>query len=156
MNELVIRGADRDDVPALVELLGLLFAQEAEFTPNAAHQRRALHALIRDPDRAVVLVAAHQRKIVGCLTLQRSLSTVTGGHVCWMEDVIVHPDHRGLGLGSTLIRAAITEARRREWSRITLLTDHDNTAAQAMYTAAGYARSDMIVLRRSTADPDAE
>src|SRR3954467_4625270 len=46
---LRIEGATKKDLPALVELLGVLFAQEADFVPDATKQGRALEAILGDP-----------------------------------------------------------------------------------------------------------
>lgn len=144
----LIRPAHSNDVTVIVELLAILFEQESEFAPNADRQRRALQALMRDPDRGVVLVAVDGARVVGSIMLLRTLSTAAGGRVCWMEDVIVRPDRRGRGVGAALVQAAIAEANRRGWTRISVLTDHDNTAALEMYAAAGFERSSMVLLRR--------
>lgn len=142
-----VRGLQHDDVDAVVALLGLLFAQEADFSPDAERQRRALETLLGDPGRGVVLVATAAGAVVGTVALLRSLSTAVGGDVCWLEDLVVDPAHRRAGVGRALVQAAIVEARRRGWARITLLTDPDNDAGQRLYAALGFARSSMVTMR---------
>ena len=41
--------ATEADVPALADLLSILFAQESEFTPNPEAQRRGLLAIVTNP-----------------------------------------------------------------------------------------------------------
>jgi hypothetical protein len=50
------------DLPQLVELLGLLFDQEAEFRPDAAKQAAALKLILSDPVRGRIYVARDGRR----------------------------------------------------------------------------------------------
>ena len=136
------------DVEQVVALLGTLFAQEADFSPDPDRQRWALRALLAEPARGLVLVAAEGEQVLGSVLLIPALSTALGGVACWLEDFVVHPDQRGRGVGGALLRAAVREAERRGWSRISVLTDGDNDRALHLYRAAGFVRSGMTLLRR--------
>jgi ribosomal protein S18 acetylase RimI-like enzyme len=63
---------------------------------------------------------------------------------------VVHPDYRGKGVGRALLEAAVREAERRKWSQVSVLTDPDNDRAIGMYTEAGFKRSGMTLLRRTS------
>lgn len=149
-----IRELELGDVEDVVALLAVLFEQEADFTPDAARQRRALYALLTEPERGVLLVAIDDEpgggsgRAVGCALLLRGLSTAAGGDVCWLEDFVVRPDRRRRGIGRALLDAAVREARRREWHEISVLADHDNDRALGLYAEAGFKRSGMVLLRR--------
>ena len=52
-----------------------------------------------------------------------TISTAEGGFVVLLEDVIVHHEFRGRGVGSQLLNHAIEYAKRKEFLRMTLLTD---------------------------------
>jgi hypothetical protein len=43
------------DIPRLVELLGVLFAQEAELSPDPDKQRRALRMILAEPSEGKFL-----------------------------------------------------------------------------------------------------
>ncbi len=142
-----ITPATRADLPHLVSLLHLLFTQEADFQPDAALQTAALEHILDFPQTGTILVARSGRDVVGMISLLFTISTAKGGPVCWLEDMIVHPDHRGEGTGARLLTAAIDYARAHGFLRITLLTDADNSAAQQLYRRHGFTDSRMSVLR---------
>ncbi len=136
-----------DDIPQLCNLLGILFSQEAEFDPDPEKQAAGLHRIIVDRNVGVVFAAKEGERIVGMVLLLWTVSTFLGGKVALLEDVVIHPEERGRGLGSQLLRAAIEEASASGCLRITLLTDSSNREAQEFYERAGFAPSSMIPMR---------
>lgn len=142
-----IRAARPADIPALGELLAALFAQEAEFAPNAASQARGLARIIGDPAVGTILVARDGDAIVGMVNLLFTVSTALGERVALLEDMVVAPAARGRGIGSELLREAIAHAWAQGCRRITLLTDGTNQAAQRFYARHGFARSGMMAMR---------
>ena len=135
------------DIPTLCELLNLLFAQEAEFQPDTVAQQRGLKAILANPNVGEILVARQNGQIVGMVNLLYTISTALGGRVALLEDMVIASPMRGSGLGSQLLATAIEQAKQRGCSRITLLTDADNYAAQAFYQKQGFEQSPMIPLR---------
>lgn len=144
---ITVEAARPTDLNALVELLGFLFGQEADFTPNTPKQTAGIQALLAAPEIGVILVARTEGRVVGMVTLLYTISTAEGGRVCWLEDLVVHPDVRGQGIGSELLGAAIVAARERKLLRITLLTDRVNSGATRLYTRYGFTGSAMQPLR---------
>jgi len=145
----LITPATKDDIPQLVALLGILFSQEADFSPDADLQARGLSQIIESPQVGIILVARHGNKIGGMVNLLFTISTAEGGPVCWLEDMVVRPELRGSGLGSRLLAAAIDHARDHGFLRITLLTDKDNSGARRFYQRNGFVESGMTALRLS-------
>jgi GNAT superfamily N-acetyltransferase len=143
-----IQPATLADVPDLAGLLGLLFAQEADFEPDRATQEQGLRLLIETPATGIVFVALDQGQAVGMVSLLFTISTAEGGRVCWLEDMVVRPERRGGGLGSRLLQHAIDYATANGFRRITLLTDSVNDAAIRFYGRHGFRLSQMTVLRR--------
>jgi len=134
-------------MPLLVELLAMLFAQEAELSPDPAKQRRALELILADPSRARVYVARDSGKAVAMAALHFTTSTAEGGKVAGLEDCIVHPEHRRKGIGKALLAYVITQAHAEGVLRVMLLTDGDNARAQALYRKLGFAPSSMLAMR---------
>lgn len=139
--------ATPDDIPALVGLLEMLFGLESEFTPDADKQGRALGLIIGSPQVGTVFVARAGGRVIGTMCLLASVSTATGDRAAWLEDVIVHPDHRGDGLGSRLLTRVIAWARAEGYARISLLTDAENAGAIRFYERHGFALGRSVPLR---------
>jgi len=139
--------ATQKDLPQLVELLGHLFAQEAEFHPDPAKQQRALEAILASPVTGKLFVAREGRRVVAMASLLYTISTAEGGRAALFEDLVVHPDERNRGIGEALLKHVVEQARAEGILRITLLTDMQNERAQAMYRRAGFVGSPMKPMR---------
>lgn len=136
-----------DDVPQLVELLGILFTQEHELTPDPVKQRRALELILADPSRAWIYVAREGGKAIAMAALHFTTSTAEGGRVAGLEDCVVHPEHRRKGIGEKLLSYVLEQAKAEGVLRVMLLTDGDNTVAQALYRKLGFVPSSMQPMR---------
>lgn len=146
-DSIVILPATLGDIPALCELLGILFAQEAEFQPDPAAQQRALAQVIADSSIGSIFLARRHEKTAGMVSLLYSVSTALGGRAATLEDMVVHPEFRHAGIGSRLLNHAQRFADQNGCKRITLLTDRSNTAAQRFYRRHGFTDSDMLAMR---------
>lgn len=141
-------GAARtDELPQLVELLGMLFSHEAEFKADAPKQARALLSVLSDPSQGTVYVARDRGRVVAMASLLYTVSTAEGGRAALFEDLIVRPECRGRGIATGLVRFMIDEARRLGILRLTLLTDMQNERAQAFYRKLGFVDSSMKPMR---------
>jgi ribosomal protein S18 acetylase RimI-like enzyme len=142
-----IGGATHADLAQLVELLGILFEQEHELSPDPARQRRALELILGDPSRARIYVARISGRAVAMAALHFTTSTAEGGKVAGLEDCVVHPEHRGRGVGERLLAHVLAQAKAEGALRVMLLTDGDNTRAQALYRKLGFQPSQMRAMR---------
>lgn len=143
-----VTSAQLEDLPQLVTLLTLLFSQEVDFQPDEAAQIAGLRQILEHPEMGRILVLRQGTLVAGMVNLLFTISTARGGRVALLEDLIVWPVYRGQGAGSTLLQAAITLAQDCGCSRITLLTDEANAAAQRFYQRHGFSRSGMVPFRR--------
>jgi ribosomal protein S18 acetylase RimI-like enzyme len=135
------------DLPQLVELLGILFTQEHELSSDALKQRCALELILADPSRARTYVARDGGKVIAMAALHFTISTAEGGKVAGLEDCVVHPEHRRKGIGEKLLRYVLEQATAEGALRVMLLTDGDNTRAQALYRKLGFTPSSMLAMR---------
>ena len=145
--ELQYGTATARDLQQMVELLGVLFADEAEFQPDAGKQKRALEVILANPMMGKLFVAREGKRVVAMASLLYTVSTAEGGKAAWFEDLVVHPEERKRGIGEALLKHVVGQARAEGVLRITLLTDMQNERAQAMYRRVGFVGSPMKPMR---------
>jgi GNAT superfamily N-acetyltransferase len=139
MNDLVIRRAGTADVAAIVAMLaddhlGATRESPDDLTPYL----RAFEQLDADPNQ-VLVVAERNDEVIGTLqlTIVPGLSR-RGSSRGLIEAVRVAAPARGTGLGTTLVRWAIDEARNRGCALVQLTSDKTRPEAHRFYTALGF------------------
>ncbi len=142
-----IRPAAEADLEALVRLLGLLFALEADFEPDPVRQATGLRLMLADPARRGVLVAERGGRVVGMATAQLVISTAEGAPSAWVEDVVVEAAERGRSTGRALLQAVAAWAEARGATRQQLLVDEENHEALGFYRRLGWRPTQLRALR---------
>ncbi len=135
------------DLDDLVDLVMELFRIETDFQPDQDKQQHGLRLILEQPSRGRIFILRTDHKIVGMVNILFTISTASGGFVLVMEDVIIHPDHRGMGYGTRLVQHVIDFARDKDFKRITLLTDKLNAESQRFFQKFGFEFSHMIPMR---------
>jgi GNAT superfamily N-acetyltransferase len=85
--------------------------------------------------------------IIGMINLLFTISTAEGGFVMLLEDLVVQTQYQGQGYGDKLLEHAIDFAKKKNFLRITLLTDRPENVAQAFFRKHGFVDSSMIPMR---------
>src|SRR5206468_11161675 len=145
--KVVIEPATEADLDELSEMLGGLFAQESDFRPDKEKQLRGLRLIFEQPSRGRVFVLRRDGVIVGMINLLFTISTAEGGFVILLEDLVVHKEYQAKGYGSKLLHHAIDFAKKKNFLRITLLTDRPENVAQEFFRRHGFIDSTMIPIR---------
>lgn len=143
-----VEPATIEDLPALTELVMELFAKSGDFTPDRTTQERGLQLILEQPNRGRIFVVRNNHRIFGMVNLLFTISTARGGFVILLEDVVIHPDHRGQGYGTMLLDYVADFAAKKQFKRITLLTDRMSEASQQFFKKHGFVSSEMIPMRR--------
>ena len=151
---VVIEPATEADLDELSLLLGELFAQESDFRPDKDKQLRGLRLIFEQPSRGRVFVLRRDGAIVGMINLLFTISTAEGGFVMLLEDLVVHKQFQGHGYGAKLLNHAIDFAKKKNFLRITLLTDQPENVAQEFFRRYGFVESSMIPMRLWISPPE--
>ena len=144
----VVEPATIEDLPALTDLVMNLLATSNDFTPDQTMQERGLQLILEQPSRGRIFVVRNKDRIFGMVNLLFTISTARGGFVILMEDVVIHPDHRGQGYGAMLVDYVFEFARKKQFKRITLLTDKMSAESQEFFKKQGFDYSNMIPMRK--------
>ena len=111
-----IRKANREDVPAILDLIVGLAVYEKE--PDAViNTVEGLTSALFQEQLCEAFVAIESKTIIGFALYYTSYSTWKGPCI-YLEDLFVLPEYRGMGAGSKLFDAVVDVARSRNVARM--------------------------------------
>jgi GNAT superfamily N-acetyltransferase len=140
---LLIRQASPDDLEVVAFLLN-----DLGYPLNPAQVRNTFMMLLRDP-QAKILLATRGRQVVGMVSLHSYTALRLNGCQVTVEELVVHPNFRGRGIGQELIAAAYRYAEMAGAVRIELKTgDTRESFKRGFYDKNGFERADIILYRK--------
>jgi ribosomal protein S18 acetylase RimI-like enzyme len=108
-------------------------------SPSEESFLTSVQQLIGRSDTEFWLAAAeHPAPATGICQLRFRHSVWTAAEDCWLEDLYVAPEARGLGLGRALVQRTLDRARERGCHRVELDTNEDNHQAIGLYRSLGF------------------
>jgi ribosomal protein S18 acetylase RimI-like enzyme len=125
---------EADDVARL--LIGFRDFYGRSEPPDASFHEGVRRLIVRDDTE--YLLASADREPAGVCQLRYRYGLWMAAEDCWLEDLFVREEDRGLGLGEALVRKAIKRARERGCGRVELDVSESNRAAWALYERMGF------------------
>ena len=108
--------------------------------------RDRVNRLLEEGRLTLFAVEDDKGRLIGMLTLT-FCPTLTGDKY-WIEDVIVHYEFRGHGIGKALVKAAVSHVKQSgQPYRIYLTSNPSRTAARNLYRSEGFEEYDTGVFR---------
>ena len=108
--------------------------------------RDRVNRLLEEGRLTLFAVEDDKGRLIGMLTLT-FCPTLTGDKY-WIEDVIVHDEFRGHGIGKALVKAAVSHVKQSgQPYRIYLTSNPSRTAARNLYRSEGFEEYDTGVFR---------
>jgi ribosomal protein S18 acetylase RimI-like enzyme len=158
----VVRRATPADLTRIGRLGALLVSEHYDFDPQRFLAARPgtpvgyasfISTQLEDPDVAV-LVADDSGAVIGYAyaAAEGYDYMALRGPAGVLHDIIVDPEHRGRGVGRSLLEAALEFFRSRGAPRVVLSTAERNEAAQRLFASAGFRRT-MIEMTLELNDP---
>ena len=134
---MVVRPAEPEDRPQLLELIRGYFAFYRVPFPSASKIESLLDLLERDPALGVQMVADEGGRLHGFASLYACLDTLIADRILVMNDLFVDPSARNRGTGAALFDASLTYASAHGYARLDWVTATDNHDAQRFYDRHG-------------------
>jgi GNAT superfamily N-acetyltransferase len=141
---MVVRPAEREDRPQLLELIKGYFAFYRTPFPAVSKIETLLDLLDRDPAHGVQLVAEEGGRLQGFASLYACLDTLVADRILVMNDLFVDPILRNRGVGAALFDASLAYATAHGYARLDWVTAADNQDAQRFYDRHGGRRGPWI------------
>ncbi|HHD84009.1 MAG TPA: GNAT family N-acetyltransferase [Campylobacteraceae bacterium] len=141
---VTVERAQEGDLSQMAELLSELFAIEQDFEIDFEKQLAGITKLFHHEGKEL-LVARHEGKVVGMVTMQRLISSAEGDYIGQIEDLIVREDYRKMGIGSRLLNKMRAIAQELKYKRIQLAADAANENAQEFYVRRGFYQTHLKV-----------
>ena len=141
MVETLTKSSPRHAVLAAAQLLHDFNREYDEPSPPPDQLADRLEVLI-EGDHVVVLVGRDGGDAVGVAALRLSPSLWSDGQEAYLAELYVVPGRRGRGLGRELITEAMQVAQGLGADYAFLVTSEDDVAAQRLYEAAGFRRTE--------------
>jgi len=129
-----VRAAQPEEVQRVLSMYEWLFAPPGSVPPrwDPEWAAEAIRETIEGPD-SVALVAEHRADLLGLCTAYIDLRSVRFGVRCWVEDLVVSPEHRSQGVGKALLDAAGDWGRTRGATHLELDSGEAREAAHRFY-----------------------
>jgi ribosomal protein S18 acetylase RimI-like enzyme len=133
--EIPIRRASADDAALAARMLHDFNVEYDEPTPPVEELSGYVRALIESGEATVLLGGAGPD---GIAVMRLRTAIWTGKPEAHLQELYVVPPRRGEGIGRALLEATMTAARAAGATGIDLNTGETDTAARALYEAAGF------------------
>jgi GNAT superfamily N-acetyltransferase len=141
---MVVRPAEPEDRPQLLELIKGYFTFYHRAFPAASKVERFLDLLQGDPRLGVQLVAEDGGRLQGFASLYACLDTLLADRILVMNDLFVDPSSRNRGTGAALFDASLAYATAHGYARLDWVTATDNHDAQRFYERHGGRRGPWV------------
>jgi ribosomal protein S18 acetylase RimI-like enzyme len=136
MSTITIERATVSELDALVAL----FEGYRTFygCPLDANATRAFLSQRIANGESAILLAKDGARAIGFVQLYPAFSSLKLKRAWILNDLFVHPEHRGRGVARALMDAARRLAHETDAASLFLETAHDNAPARALYESLGY------------------
>jgi GNAT superfamily N-acetyltransferase len=150
--DVVIRAAEPDDVPLLLDLFRDLAEYEKIEHELEATPELLARALFGERPVAEALIAMRGDEAAGYAVYFTTFSSFRCREGVWLEDLFVRPAHRRAGVGRKLLAAVAARVRAREGARLEWSALDWNELALGFYRGLGAETMDQWVTHRLTGD----
>lgn len=147
--DIKVENATMEDVTQMAELLAVLFAIEKDFEIDYNKQIEGITKLLQH-NGSTLLVAKDDKKVVGMVTMQELISSAAGDLIGQIEDLVVLPEYRKMGIGSRLInKIRYIALQEHGYKRVQLAADIDNDYALAFYSRRGFKKTNLALFHQT-------
>ena len=146
---LILKLATIDDTDTIVELVRLYHALEAiEFREQATTE--ALRPLLQHGDAGGIWLIELAGSTIGYIALCFGYSIELGGRDAFIDELFILEEHRGRGVGKTVLEDIQSKAREMKVKALHLEVERSNDRARKLYRSLGFASRERFHLMTCT------
>jgi ribosomal protein S18 acetylase RimI-like enzyme len=147
MKNVKIRKAHKKDIDEILNLLYQLQRPKPKTrSENAAFRKRILQYL-GEKDKEVT-VCEQDSKIIGLVSVMLLPRLNRTRLELYIPELVVSENHRGLGIGKSLMESCINTAKKKKCFRIRLESGNQRTGAHQFYKKIGFEQSALSYTRK--------
>jgi len=150
--ELSLRFATPDDIPVILEFIKELADFEKLSHEVVATEKMLKKSLFGERPMAEVIIADYLSKPVGFSLFFHNFSTFLGRPGLYIEDLYIKPEHRGMGIGKTILKYLAKLAVERDCGRLEWWVLNWNINALNFYNELGAQAMDQWTVFRITGE----
>ena len=122
------------------------FYAETKTPFNADKMASAFDGILKDENIGRVWIIQRAGLTVGYAVLTVGFSMEYGGRDAFIDDLFIKKEHRGSGLGRTMMETILIECRNRDVRAIHLEVGRNNIVAKELYRRFGFRDNDRQLL----------
>lgn len=100
-----------------------------------------IEKLINSPNTNILVAKNYLGEIIGWLTLA-TYPTLLRTRAAWIEDLVVNSNYRGQGIGESIMKKTLEEAKKMNVQSIFLTSRPSRVAANALYVKMGFIKKE--------------
>ena len=152
MSKIRIRLATETDVPLIFSLIKEIAEYEKLTHEVVANEEKVKETLFGKKSYAEVIIAEYENEPVGQALFFHNYSTFLSQPGIYLEDLFVHPEYRGKGIGKELLKSLVKIAKERNCGRVEWVVLNWNQPAIDFYKSLGAIPMDEWTTYRLTPD----
>jgi len=142
MPELKIRKANKKDIRAVLELLYDLERPKPKTNFEEVRFQKMILKYLSDHDKQI-LIAESDSKISGMVSVVFIPRLNRSKLELYIPEIIVKRDHRGSGIGKSLINSCVVIAKKKKCFRIRLESGNHRKESHKFYKSLGFEQSSL-------------
>ena len=143
----MIRPIRQNDREHYLSMARAFYESDAVLAPvPLSHMEKTFELLMEGSPYAEAFILEKEGKTAGYALLARTWSQEAGGEVIWIEEIMVLPEYRGMGLGKEFF--AFLEENFPDARRFRLEVEDENEGAVRLYRSLGFSWFDYKQMKK--------
>ncbi len=146
MKNIKIRRANKKDINEILNLLYQLQRPKPKTSLENAAFRKQIYQYLDNKDKKII-VAEQDSKIIGIVSMMFLPRLNRTKLELYIPEIVVSGNHRGLGIGKSLMESCIKIAKKEKCFRIRLESGNQRKTAHRFYKKIGFEQSALSYTR---------